>query len=150
LAATNRRATAAVIDVVTMAALYFAITGIISVASDFKTNSTPALAAATGTLFAVVLFYMLMPSIIRGQTLGKRLTWIMLVDRSTGHLPPPARVFAHYGIPFAVLVALPGFGAPLGLMLGLSFLMTKDGASLGDRLGKTAVIVARYRPERIR
>jgi hypothetical protein len=59
-------------------------------------------------------------------------------------------VFAHYGIPFAVLVALPGFGAPLGLMLGLSFLMTKDGASLGDRLGKTAVIVARYRPERIR
>ncbi len=56
----------------------------------------------------------------------------------------------------AVLMLLPGMMAALApslfglvaVMAGFSFMMTRDGLSLLDRLGKTAVVVARYQPAR--
>jgi uncharacterized RDD family membrane protein YckC len=119
------------------------------VASSMKDVGT-ASAIEAGTFLLVVFAFLILPSAFRGQTIGKRLTYTMLVDRATGQLPTLNRVLMHYMPPVVgfLLLGPTGIGAPLALMLGLSFLMTRDGSSLGDKLAKTVVVIARYRPER--
>lgn len=149
LADTGRRATSAAIDTVSMIAIYLALVTILGAVTDFKTDSAPAFAVTTGTLFATVIGWLVIPTAICGQTLGKRFTKIQMVARSTGHLPPPSKVLLHYLPAIAALLLLPGFGAPLALMIGLSFMMTRDGLSLGDKAAKTVVVIARYKPQRV-
>ena len=149
LAETGRRATAAAIDTVSMIAIYLALVTLLGAVTDFKADSGPAFAVTTGTLFATVIGWLVIPSTIAGQTVGKRFTKIQLVSRSTGHLPQPSKVLLHYLPAIACLLILPGFGAPLALMIGLSFMMTRDGLSLGDKAAKTVVVIARYKPERV-
>jgi uncharacterized RDD family membrane protein YckC len=150
LAQTGRRATAAAIDVVIMIGVYFAIITIVDALTAFKKDSGPAFAVSTGTLVAVVFAFLVIPTVFSGQSIGKRFTKVMLVDKTTGHLPTPSRVLLHYLPAIAALLILPGFGAPLALMIGLSFLLTRDGLSLGDKVSKSVVVIARYRPERVR
>jgi uncharacterized RDD family membrane protein YckC len=104
-----------------------------------------------GAMAGMVAIYLILPTALTGQSVGKRLTHIMLVDRQTGHLPAPTKVVYHYLPMFLVLVLFGGApGAPAALMAGFSFYMTRDGTSIGDKLAKTAVVIARYRPERVR
>jgi uncharacterized RDD family membrane protein YckC len=149
LAETGRRATAAAIDTVSMIAIYLAVVTILGAVTNFKADSGPAFAVTTGTLFATVIAWLVIPTAIGGQTLGKRFTKIQMVSRNTGHLAQPSKVMMHYLPAIACLLILPGFGAPLALMIGLSFMMTRDGLSLGDKAAKTVVVIARYKPERI-
>jgi uncharacterized RDD family membrane protein YckC len=149
LAETGRRATAAAIDVVSMVAIYLALVTILGAITDFKADSGPAFAVTTGTLFATVIGWLVLPTTICGQTLGKRFTKIQMVSRNSGHLPQPSKVLLHYLPAIAALLILPGFGAPLALMIGLSFMMTRDGLSLGDKAAKTVVVIARYKPQRV-
>lgn len=149
LAETGRRATAAAIDTVSMVAIYLALVTLLGAVTDFKTDSGPAFAVTTGTLFATVIGWLVIPTTIGGQTLGKRFTKTQMVSRETGHLPAPSKVLLHYLPAIAALLILPGFGAPLALMIGLSFMMTRDGLSLGDKVAKTVVVIARYKPQRV-
>jgi uncharacterized RDD family membrane protein YckC len=149
LAETGRRATAAAIDTVSMIAIYLAVVTILGAVTNFKADSGPAFAVTTGTLFATVIAWLVIPTAIGGQTLGKRFTKIQMVSRNTGHLAQPSKVMMHYLPAIACLLILPGFGAPLALMIGLSFMMTRDGLSLGDKAAKTVVVIARYKPQRV-
>jgi len=101
-------------------------------------------ATTAGTIIGLGVLWFILPTAFFGQTLGKRLTHIMLVDRATGNLPPLGRVVTRYGV--ALLVAI--IFQPVALILGLSFFASRDGLSLLDRLGKTAVVIARYKPAR--
>ena len=116
------------------------------------------LGVATGSIVAVLAWIELMivavyvvPTIRSGQTLGKRLTYLMCVDRTTGELCPPRQVLIRYLVPMvaiAVLLPLGPIGPFVALYFGISYMMGRDQASLADRLAKTIVVIARYKPSR--
>ena len=147
LAPSGRRATAALIDIAIVGLLGAAIIAIGAIV-ETKANKDTVQGIVTAVALAVLLAYFVLPTAITGQTLGKRLTHIVVVDRETGNLPRISRVLTRYAIPIVALLLLGFFGALLAIMAGLSFLMAKDLLSLGDRVGKTIVIVARYKPQR--
>jgi uncharacterized RDD family membrane protein YckC len=148
LATPGRRAMAAVIDTV-IALIGWGAAAAIAYSSDFSTATQSGI--ALGVMFGIFIAYLLVPTILRGQTLGKKLTHVMLVDRATGHLPTSNKVLLHY---FPVLIPAvlfsPQGGGPISVLAGLSFLMNRDGMSWGDKFAKTAVVIARYRPVRVR
>ena len=97
---------------------------------------------------AGLLVYLILPTAWTGQTLGKRYTYCMVVDRATGQLPTTGQVIRRYIIPAFAFALLSTTGAVIGLLYGFSFLMNRDQISLSDRLARTAVVIARYKPER--
>jgi uncharacterized RDD family membrane protein YckC len=147
LAPSGRRALAAFIDLVIVGFLGAAVIAI-GAAIETKGNKDTVQGIVTAIALAVLLSYFVLPTTISGQTIGKRLTHIMVVDRETGNLARVSRVLTRYAIPIVALLLLGFFGALLAIMAGLSFLMAKDLQSLGDRVGKTIVVVARYKPQR--
>ncbi len=116
------------------------------------------LGVATNSIVAVLVWIELMvvavyvvPTVRTGQTLGKRLTYLMCVDRVTGDLCSPRQVLIRYVVPMvaiAVLLPLGPIGPFVALYFGISYMMGRDQASLADRLAKTIVVIARYKPSR--
>lgn len=141
----GRRITASLIDVVTTIAV-LAASGAIAFAAIGG--------GAAGTIAIMVLFELwviglfVVPTLRTGQTLGKRFTYIMCVDRETGNLPTAGQVIRRYVVPMVAVPALFQMGAFLSLFYGLSYAMGRDQLSLADRLAKTVVVVARYKPTR--
>jgi uncharacterized RDD family membrane protein YckC len=155
----GRRLMAAVLDYVPLAALYILIVNIVGnfvdydrrVRKDGKVQMEPTtdyFVAVGATLAILVVILFVIPTIIRSQTLGKKLTHVMLVDRDTGQAPRISRLLARYLIPVLLVAAIPALGAPVALMLALSFTATRDGTSMLDKFARTAVVIARYRPKR--
>jgi uncharacterized RDD family membrane protein YckC len=137
----GRRFTATAIDAITFLAL--------SVAGAFP------LGIATGNAIGSIIWIELMavgvyiaPTIRTGQTLGKRMTYLMTVDRATGNLCRVPQVITRYIIPMAVIPLAPPLGPFLALYFGLSYMMGRDQVSLADRIAKTIVVIARYKPSR--
>jgi uncharacterized RDD family membrane protein YckC len=137
----GRRAVATIIDALTFVALAVA-------------GGVP-LGAATGSVIAVLVWVELIavgvyivPTIRTGQTLGKRMTYVMTVDRATGDLLTWRQAVTRYIIPMAAIPILPPIGAFLALYFGLSYMMGRDQVSLADRLAKSIVVIARYKPSR--
>ncbi len=145
--ATGRRVTAAAIDAITMIAIWAAIVYPITLGVGLS-SGTPALITEIGTMEFLILVYLILPTWRTGQTLGKRYTYTMVVDRATGQLPTLAQVVRRYIIPAFAFALLVTTGAVIALIFALSFLMNKEQVSLADRFAKTAVVIARYRPER--
>lgn len=141
----GRRLVASLIDVVTMVGL-FAATFAIVVAVFSSDGARFAGIIVAFELWTLVLF--LIPTARTGQTLGKRFTYIMTVDRLTGNLPSVGQVILRYVVPMVAVPALGQLGPFLALFFGLSYAMGRDQLSLADRLGKTVVVVARYKPTR--
>ena len=137
----SRRAVATIIDAITFLAL--------AVGGAFP------IGVATGNVIAVLVWVELMavavyviPTIRTGQTLGKRMTYLMTVDRVTGDLLPWRQALIRYLVPMAALPLFPPIGPFLALYFGLSYMMGRDQVSLADRLAKSIVVIARYKPSR--
>jgi uncharacterized RDD family membrane protein YckC len=142
----GRRLAALGIDLVTMGAVYL---GISSLVATTDTNSVGVIIALVTGLFVLFNLYFVVPTARTGQTLGKRLTHIMVVDADTGDLPTWRRASLRYIVPIVLIVGLPGsLGLMVGLLFGVSWLLIDTRIGLMDRLGHTRVVVARYRPER--
>ena len=141
----GRRMTASLIDVVTLLAGYVALT---AVAYAGLSGDTARYVALIVLFEVLVIGLFVVPTIRTGQTLGKRVTYIMCVDRGSGSLPTVAQVVRRYLVPMVVVPALLQMGAFLALFFGLSYTMGRDQVSLADRLARTAVVVARYQPPR--
>jgi len=143
----GRRTTAAVIDVVTMTVGYLVIVvPAVLLISDSATAQTVAL----GLALLFIVLYLILPTYRGGQTLGKRYTHIMVVDRATGDLPTSGQIMRRYSIPVVALILLGPTGPLIAGIFAASFLMNRDQVSLADRFAKTAVVIARYRPTRPR
>jgi len=141
----GRRLTASLIDVVTTVAV-FAASGAVAYAA---LGSTAAFTITLMVLFELwVVGLYIIPTLRTGQTLGKRFTYVMCVDRETGHLPTLGQLIRRYIVPMVAVPALFQMGAFLALFYGLSYAMGRDQLSLADRLAKTVVVVARYKPTR--
>jgi hypothetical protein len=113
------------------------------------------LGAATGSVIVVLIWVELMavgvyivPTIRTGQTLGKRMTYLMTVERASGDLLTWRETVIRYIVPMAAIPILPPIGAFLALYFGLSYMMGRDQVSLADRLAKSIVVIARYKPSR--
>jgi uncharacterized RDD family membrane protein YckC len=143
----GRRATAAGIDTVTLLVLYVAI--VYPIIFGLGLTGIPAVITGIGTPVFLIIVYLIVPTSRGGQTLGKRYTYLMVVDRATGQLPTLNQVVRRYTIPAFAVVLLQQTGGLIALMYGVSFLMNRDQVSLADRMAKTAVVIARYRPERL-
>jgi uncharacterized RDD family membrane protein YckC len=142
----GRRLAALGIDLVTMGAVYLGISSLVA-ATD--TSSVGVIIALVTGLFVLFNLYFVVPTARTGQTLGKRLTHIMVVDADTGDLPTWRRASLRYIVPIVLIVGLPGsLGLMVGLLFGVSWLLIDTRIGLMDRLGHTRVVVARYRPER--
>ena len=141
----GRRLVASLIDVVLMVGI-FAATFAIVIAVFSSDGARFAGIIVAFELWTLVLF--LIPTARTGQTLGKRRTYIMTVDRATGNLPSVGQVILRYIVPMVAVPALGQLGPFLALFFGLSYAMGRDQLSLADRLGKTIVVVARYEPTR--
>ena len=141
----GRRLTASLIDVITTLAVYAATAAIAFAVFSGDTARFVALVVLF-EVWVVALFAV--PTFRTGQTLGKRFTFIMCVDRETGNLPSASQVLRRYMIPMVAVPALLQMGAFLALFFGLSYTMGRDQLSLADRLAKTVVVVARYAPTR--
>jgi hypothetical protein len=76
------------------------------------------------------------------------MTYVMTVDRATGDLLTWRQAVTRYIIPMAAIPILPPIGAFLALYFGLSYMMGRDQVSLADRLAKSIVVIARYKPSR--
>ena len=113
------------------------------------TSGLPAFITEVGTMEFLILVYLILPTAWTGQTLGKRYTYCMVVDRATGQLPTIGQVIRRYIVPAFAFALLVTTGAVIALIYGLSFLMNRDQVSLADRLARTAVVIARYKPERL-
>ena len=74
----------------------------------------------------------------------------MVVDRAHRRAARrSAQVIRRYIIPAFALALLLTTGAVIALIYGISFLMNRDQVSLADRFARTAVVIARYKPERV-
>ena len=142
----GRRLAALGIDVLTMGAVFLGITSLlVSVASD----SVGAIILLVAALFVLFNAYFVFPTVRSGQTLGKRLTHIMVVDADTGELPTWRRASLRYIVPIVLVIGLPGsLGLMAALLFGISWVLIDTRIGLMDRLGHTRVVLARYRPER--
>ena len=145
---TGRRMTAAIIDAVTMIAAWAVVVYPITLGGNL-TSGLPAFITEVGTMEFLILVYLVLPTAWTGQTLGKRYTYCMVVDRTTGQLPTIGQSLRRYIIPAFAFALLVTTGAVIALIYALSFLMNRDQISLADRFAKTAVVIARYRPERL-
>jgi uncharacterized RDD family membrane protein YckC len=143
----GRRATAAAIDTITLLVLYLVI--VYPIIFGLGLTGIPAVITGIGTPVFLIIVYLIVPTYRGGQTLGKRYTYLMVVDRATGQLPTLNQVVRRYTIPAFAVVLLQQTGGLIALMYGVSFLMNRDQVSLADRMAKTAVVIARYRPERL-
>lgn len=143
----GRRLTASIVDAITFVAVYAASLAITFQASGVD-GGLPAVLIFVGWMefFFVVLF--IVPTFRTGQTLGKRFTYLMTVDRATGNLCSVRQVLIRYVGPMFVIPLLVPMGAFIALFYGLSYAMGRDQVSLADRIAKTAVVIARYRPTR--
>jgi uncharacterized RDD family membrane protein YckC len=144
----GRRLTAAAIDAITMAAIWAVIVYPLTLAGGFN-KGLPAFITQVGTMEFLIVVWLIIPTWRTGQSLGKRYTYCMVVDRATGELAPLGQIFRRYVVPmfaFALLVTTGGF---IALLYALSWLMNKAQISLADRFAKTAVVIARYRPARL-
>lgn len=143
----GRRATAAGIDTITLLVLYVVI--VYPIIFGLGLTGIPAVIAGIGTPLFLIVVYLIVPTYRGGQTLGKRYTYTMVVDRATGKLPTLSQVVRRYTIPAFAVVLLQQTGGLIALMYAVSFLMNRDQVSLADRMAKTAVVIARYRPDRL-
>ena len=143
----GRRATAAGIDTITLLVLYLVI--VYPIIFGLGLTGIPAVITGIGTPVFLIIVYLIVPTYRGGQTLGKRYTYLMVVDRATGQLPTRNQVVRRYTIPAFAVVLLQQTGGLIALMYAVSFLMNRDQVSLADRMAKTAVVIARYRPERL-
>jgi uncharacterized RDD family membrane protein YckC len=129
--------------------VYLAIVNITSSLVDPNDQSVGFLIAVVVALFVVFNLYFVLPTARTGQTLGKRLVHIMVVDAETGQLPSWRRASMRYIVPVVLIIGLPGsLGLMVALLFGVSWLLIDTRIGLMDRLGRTRVVVARYRPER--
>lgn len=144
----GRRLAAVAIDVLTMGAVFLGVTSlVVSMASD----SVAAIILLVGVLFVIFNAYFVFPTTRTGQTLGQRLTHIMVVDADTGELPTWRRATLRYVVPIVLVIGLPGsLGLMAALLFGISWVLIDTRIGLMDRLGHTRVVIARYRPERPR
>jgi uncharacterized RDD family membrane protein YckC len=142
----GRRLTAAIIDGVTVVAIWSVIALPLLFLAGIN-KGVPALIIVGATTAFLILAYFILPTWRTGQTIGKRYTYTMLVDRATGNLPKLGQVINRYLIPAFVLAIGGSLGPVLAMFLALSFLMSRDQISLMDRLARTAVVIARYTPE---
>ncbi|HKF90039.1 MAG TPA: RDD family protein [Acidimicrobiia bacterium] len=142
----GRRLAALGIDVLTMGAVFLGATSLlVSVASD----SVGAIILLVTALFVIFNGYFVFPTFRTGQTLGKRLTHIMVVDADTGELPTWRRATLRYLVPIVLVIGLPGsLGLMAALLFGISWVLIDTRIGLMDRLGHTRVVLALYRPER--
>ena len=142
----GRRLAAVAIDVLTMGAVFLGVTSLlVSVASD----SVGAIILLVTALFVIFNAYFVFPTTRTGQTIGKRLTHIMVVDADTGELPTWRRATLRYVVPIVLVIGLPGsLGLMAALLFGISWVLIDTRIGLMDRLGHTRVVIARYRPER--
>jgi uncharacterized RDD family membrane protein YckC len=144
----GRRLAALGIDLAVMGAAYLAIVNLTSSLVDPNDQSVGFLIAVVIALFAVFNLYFVLPTARTGQTLGKRLVHIMVVDAETGQLPSWRRASMRYIVPVVLIIGLPGsLGLMVALLFGVSWLLIDTRIGLMDRLGRTRVVVARYRPE---
>jgi uncharacterized RDD family membrane protein YckC/DnaJ-domain-containing protein 1 len=145
----GRRLAALAIDLLVMGAVYLAIVNITSTLVDPDDQSVGFLIAVITALFLVFNLYFVLPTARTGQTLGKRLVHIMVVDAETGQLPSWRRASMRYIVPVVLIIGLPGsLGLMVALLFGVSWLLIDTRIGLMDRLARTRVVVARYRPER--
>ena len=142
----GRRLAAAAIDVLTMGAVFLGVTSLlVSVASD----SVGAIILLVTALFVIFNAYFVFPTARTGQTLGQRMTHVMVVDADTGELPTWRRATLRYVVPIVLVIGLPGsLGLMAALLFGISWVLIDTRIGLMDRLGHTRVVIARYRPER--
>jgi len=142
----GRRLAAVGIDVLTMGAVFLGVTSLlVSVASD----SVGAIILLVTALFVIFNAYFVFPTTRTGQTIGKRLTHVMVVDADTGELPTWRRATLRYVVPIVLVIGLPGsLGLMAALLFGISWVLIDTRIGLMDRLGHTRVVIARYRPER--
>ena len=142
-----RRLTASGIDVITMLALFLAsITVTYQITGASK--GVPGVVTFMGWVEFWIVVLFAIPTLRTGQTMGKRFTYVMTVDRDTGNLPSVSQVIRRYMVPMVAIPVLFQMGAFLSLFFGLSYAMGRDQLSLADRLAKTVVVVARYKPTR--
>ena len=147
----GRRVVAALIDLVTVLAVFFAgayLTVVISGVDTGKQAGTGLIVIFVVWVELLVLAAYVLPTLATGQTLGKRMTYLMTVDRRTGNLLSPIQVVKRYAIPMLAIPLLQQMGGFLSLFYGLSFSMGRDQTSLADRMARSIVVVARYRPVR--
>ncbi|HEV3134414.1 MAG TPA: RDD family protein [Acidimicrobiia bacterium] len=142
----GRRLAAVGIDVLTMGAVFLGVTSlVVSMASD----SVAAIILLVTALFVIFNAYFVFPTTRTGQTIGKRLTHVMVVDADTGELPTWRRATLRYVVPIVLVIGLPGsLGLMAALLFGISWVLIDTRIGLMDRLGHTRVVIARYRPER--
>jgi uncharacterized RDD family membrane protein YckC len=142
----GRRLAALAIDVLTMGAVFVGVTSLLSSVSS---GSVGLIIVLVIGLFVVFNAYFVFPTARTGQTLGKRLTHIMVVDADTGELPTLRRATLRYIVPIVLVIGLPGsLGLMAALLFGVSWVLIDTRIGLMDRLGNTRVVLARYRPER--
>lgn len=136
-----RRVGAALMDVVVMAGMYLAAFSVVaSIASPGEEGG--ALVAVIVVGVVLLGAYNIVPVARTGQTLGKRLMKVRVVDAESRGPVTPRVAVRRYAIP--VVLASLGAQLPvmLALLLGLSFLFAQNRVSLLDRLARTRVVAA--------
>jgi uncharacterized RDD family membrane protein YckC len=149
-APTGRRLAALTIDAITMGAVGIGVLSLLnSIAGEGKSPSLGVVLVSVAVFLLLLLLYFVLPTVRAGQTLGKRLTHIMVVDADTGQLPTFGRTVLRYAVPGALVISPLGqIGAMAALLFGISWVLIDTRIGLMDRLGHTRVVLARYRPER--
>jgi uncharacterized RDD family membrane protein YckC len=138
----GRRLAGDLIDVITLIAIGVGFLQLATVASGGAQFGI-----FVGGCLVAIFLYVVVPVSRTGQTLGKRMTYTMVVDRATGRLLTPRQILIRYSIP--TLLGITGSSlAPVGVMLGFTYAFGRDQISLLDRMAKSVVVVARYTPDR--
>ena len=140
----GRRLTGDLIDVITVIAVGIGIGVALAAAISDKDAQS---AAGAAVFFVLIAGYFIFPVMRTGQTLGKRMTYTMVVERETGALPAARQVLIRYSVP-GVMALTGSILAPVAIILGFSYAFGRDQISLLDRMAKTVVVVARYTPTR--
>lgn len=139
VATRGRRIGATAIDLLAGVAGYVALQFVLYFAN---LPNAAALAVFYGGLAALIVFYVLAPVARSGQTPGKRLLHLRIVEIETWGPPQWNGSLRRYGAPILVTVAIPQLGGFVALFLGFTFLSDPNQRSLLDKFARTVVVNA--------
>lgn len=146
LATVGQRGVARVVDWIVVFAVWFAVLGPVAETNDDDV-SVPAWAAAVAV--CVVIVYETAFVAWRGQTPGKMLMSIRVVDVRSGEPPPAVMALLRVAPVGGVVAVLPGQIFPVVLVvLYFTAGFARDSRGLLDRLARTVVVQTR-RPDEL-
>ena len=143
LAGAGARLGARVLDVVILFAAYFVV-GLLFIGGAVVSGDGAGITSVFGTTVLILMIgfgYEVVQTAVWGQTLGKRVTGVRVINASHGGLPGWGKAVGRWGVP-SIISLIPAVGPILGILCYASLLWDRVSQGWHDKAAGTLVVKA--------